>query len=622
MSVGIFLVLLGLLSLPDLAPPWVTLLVIPPALLWAPGVGWARFLALHRNRATPGDALMTHLDAVWISVFVQVLSVVAIHAAVLPPPVLPALSGAALIGGIAAHQAARRFRAPRDREAATGPTHVPLRLGIVAVFGAVLAAAWVHRDAALRPLDAFWWDVRAEVPDWPPARISAEGFVAWGDPEAGVLRTATPLPDGDATVPLQVQGAGRLLAVVRSPVGCRLRLEQAGNLLDAAHLAPDPIVDPEEGPVPRYLRRGAGVVAAPLAVGEATLLVRCPPPPATGAAMEVWLLPTQDAVWSASAAIPYVHYYQILNQVENQRWAAEVLTSRWATVSQPPLWSWVLAAPAALDGLVAGAGDLPGAFFLLAWVAVLAGLSALRLLLLLAPDAPRAAWFLPGLGAAMHLRLMVEPGSMNFPDSLYAAALLAGVGCLVARPGPFPAFTLAAGLLRYPGAPLLLGAAAVHAVSMRGSPQALRPLARAGVAVGLVATLVLVAWHLGGGLGAGLETVSFEILPEHWHGDFRPDVLVGRIPGFLATWMLYTGGAGLVALGAYRGASRSVLAVLLASVALLCTIDHSPSHYFVPLQYLSAVLAGVTTSRVRGGSLLAWLLVATAAWAITTLPIR
>ena len=180
--------------------------------------------------------------------------------------------------------------------------------------------------------------------------------------------------------------------------------------------------DPEEGPVPRYLEAGVAAIAldVELAPGEAL--------PIELQGERLYVMPGTDAIWAlhATGELRYVHYYQILNQQENQVWAEELLTSRWLTLNQPPGWSPILAVASLWVS-----PDLQGANALFLGVLLLVGCSAVRLVGAIAPGAPGPAWLLPAAMAASHGLLMIEPGSTNFPDSLYAAAL-------VGRAAPWP----------------------------------------------------------------------------------------------------------------------------------------------------------------------------------------
>ena len=149
----------------------------------------------------------------------------------------------------------------------------------------------------------------------------------------------------------------------------------------------------------------------------------------------------------------------------------------------------------------------------------------------------------------------------------------------------------AASVLRYPGAPLMLILAAAWALLQRRLPRAeLGAFALALGGAGLVALLFLLA----GTMEDVAFIVYFEVFPEHWHGDYAPTSLLPRIPEFYGLWLTYTGGGiGLALLGlpgrdsAARRACRAVLLGAAAYSGILCTVDHHPSHYFLPLLALT-----------------------------------
>jgi hypothetical protein len=248
-------------------------------------------------------------------------------------------------------------------------------------------------------------------------------------------------------------------------------------------------------------------------------------------------------------------------------------------------------------------GDQKGAALIFLWVLVLTGASAVRLLELAGPAAAWPAWLLPGLATAVHGRLMIEPGSFDFPDSLYTAAVVGGMAALLGggkvRPG---ILALAASLLRYPGAVLIAGAALLQALQMGRLRGLVKPaLIAAGAAAGLV-VLVAMVGALSGNLSEWGKILWFETFQEHWHGDADPRVLLARTPMFYWTWVIYAGGAPLLALVGVRGRSLFILLTAACYSLLLCTIDHSPSHYFLPLIHLSvvALAAGAGTLPQRG----------------------
>ena len=75
--------------------------------------------------------------------------------------------------------------------------------------------------------------------------------------------------------------------------------------------------------------------------------------------------------------------------------------------------------------MVLTVGDMEGAAALFLWVLMLIGFTSVRLCSVLAPQAEPEAFYVPAAFVLVHALLMIEPGSFNFPDSLYTAALLA-----------------------------------------------------------------------------------------------------------------------------------------------------------------------------------------------------
>ena len=79
-------------------------------------------------------------------------------------------------------------------------------------------------------------------------------------------------------------------------MGLRVELRQDGAVLDDATVTSDPVVDPEEGPVPRYM--DTGVASAVATVHPGTVEIQIDGAPEA----DVWLLPGMDAVWSLHAS--------------------------------------------------------------------------------------------------------------------------------------------------------------------------------------------------------------------------------------------------------------------------------------------------------------------------------
>ncbi len=549
------------------APGWVLGLVVLPAILWAPGWGWARWLATRRG--APASALQLGLDASWIGIGLVVVSGSVVRELGLPAWWLLALSALWGAPGLALAWRGRGSPLPIP------DPRVLTALGAVVV--AVSLVAVNHAPGLVRPMDAYWWHAAPDQGAWQRTTLEAPDFEPISWPEAGAMKAE--LPAGEHRI--VATSHGPLLAVARGDLGTRISISQ-GSLLGSAVVESDPQEQEEEGPVPRYLDRGVAGAFGELTPGPAVISISAP--------ATVYLVPSQDAVWALDEAgeLRFVHYYQCLNIVENLRWARDTLVDLRATVNQPPLWAYVLAVPSALIDR-----DQKGAALLFLWVLALTGISGVRLLELAGPGAAWPAWLLPGLATAIHGRLMIEPGSFDFPDSLYTAAIVAGMAALLARgPVRLTLLAVASSLLRYPGAVLIAGAALLQALLAGQLRGLLRPaLAAVGVGSGLL-TLATLAGLASGHLGEWTEILWFETFQEHWHGEANPGVLLARAPWFYWSWVVYAGGAPLLALVGARGRSLLILLTAGCYSLLLCTIDHSPSHYFLPLVHLSAVALG------------------------------
>ncbi len=539
-------------------------------LLWAPGLGWARWLA----RAKPVNRLQLGIDAAWIGAATAWIDVAIIREAGIRGQdtawwLLGLATAWTLVGVWLGHRTPSPVPTPR-REVG----------GTVAVVLAILAVGLWRAGDITRPLDGYWYlEGAAEEGQ---AKLDLRPGSGWastrehGWEEAGAWSGVPARVDSPATVQLRSEtGAkGRVVIAVQGPLGSWVAASRVRN-----EVASKMIEKPEDGPVLRYLERGVAAIAVEvdLAAGESV--------PVGVQGERVYIMPSTEAVWAlhAEGEIRYVHNYQILNQAENQVWAAQMLTSRRATMNQPPGWSPLLSVATVfmVPDLQAGS-----ALFLL--VVLLVGASAVRLGSILAPGAPGVAWLLPAGMAASHGLLMLEPASFNFPDSLYAAALI-GVAAAIAsgRGGWIVGLGIGAGLLRWPGV-VVTSLLLLAWWAARGE----RPWAHLGrlwgwVLLGAVLALVGV---LTGDLEDLLFILYFETFPEHWHGEYALGELFSRVPGFYRLWLVYTGGGLLLAvLGALGKAStarqgtRFLLLGFGAYSLLLCTIDHHVTHYFLPL---------------------------------------
>ncbi len=529
-----------------------------PALYFAPGFALAIAANRRAGRAEP-DVIRVLFETFWWSLPATIVGwglARTVEVAGWPQLAVSLLS--ALVGAWLA------------RKDAGGPWLPPARQAFGATMALGLLAAWFARSAGdvARPLDRYWYlaDAAERLPENGRAPL-AEGAwreaVAIGDPTDGVLR----LRPGGGKTRLVGPTDGPFIIAMHAFPGARLK--GLGKKRLTVELSPTE--DPAEGPVWRY--RGQGVAATwvdQLGEGESILLNAGEPESTT-----LYVVASQAGLWTldGTGELPFRHYYQLLNMVEQLRWADE----RWVTDVQPPLWTWVMG-----PAIVLTHGGQPTANVLLLVVLAVGALGGLLFLRRYAADAPIVAWALPGAAAVVVGKLVLEPGSAGMPDTLYGVAIVAG---LTSRA---PLFGLAAQLLRYPGAAVVL----MGALFQKDRTQARRLVQ--------VVFLAILAFGLGGyatgALDGWLATVAWESGPEHWHGEFAPTALLSRIPAFYWGWLWYGGFTPLLAALTWPLGTRVALGTALTYSLLLCTIDHSPTHYFVPLVLLSSLACACTAA--------------------------
>lgn len=420
-------------------------------------------------------------------------------------------------------------------------------------------------------------------------------------------------PVGDGQGEVRISSAGveevelRVFTLLEGPVGSELTLT-CGDEWRRARVERDVVEVEEEGPVPRYLDRGTAALVwrTSLAPGQEILCSWVLAGTQSQAKITDFTGKSDEALWDDEQRQGYVltHYYQLLNIVENVRWAQESLTSRWLTINQPPLWSWVYSAVI----VYSGPGMLP---LHLLFFAVVLGVAVVGFRLICVED-PRTPWpfaLVPLLFALSHARIMLASGSANFPDNLYALLVVTSLLALVE--GQRLLFVLCALLctfVRYPGSTVI--------VLMCGWVVLLdRPRRREALAAGgqflltLLVPCVLLA--LGalftGNLSEWMEILWFETFPEHFHDNYDLAALLPRPLEFYSLLLQYTAFTPLLLLR-LRGRIPAVATALALNYSLfLCFIDHFPSHYFLPLlAMLGVALTGTLVylpRRLRAGGL-------------------
>jgi len=370
-------------------------------------------------------------------------------------------------------------------------------------------------------------------------------------------------------------------------------------------------------PVERYWRWGAVLLTASVRVpanGNAALDLRLLPAPGGNETPE---LGDFQIIGMANLTGPEVrgelellgihsmHPFQMLNVTENVRWAAEVASSHilpghsppWvsppSTLHQPPAWTYLYAPARELltPQLVSASALLVLTLFAMLLGAIKGlegtpGMTDYRVAGLLAAAL--------SFNAAQHGRLMVSDGSMNFPDNLFACALvLAVVSLCRGKSHIFVLWALLAAVLRYPGAVvILLSGLALLAVDRKRRVQVTEGLMKFGLAIALFCAAMLVTGMATGVLPSWLYSLYFETIPEHFRnsgGEALPMLL--RPVHFARIWMLVGGGLLLLA-APFRGTLSRVAAITaLLYFPFLGFIDHHSHHYFLPLIGFAGVSA-------------------------------
>ncbi len=595
------------------------------AFLWMPGRGFVR--AMTRDPLARG---------VWTFLVSCLLCV--------PAVLVGAWTGLGAPGSLAAAavlSALGHLLPPlRDEALAPGP-----RVGVLAVLVAVGALAWSFADTLTRPLERHVWSDDVEQGAF--TGTLPENTIGFVDARVGEsLRLLPRRSEGALVGPMQ----GPVLLVLRGPVEATLEVGGSAAVPGVAVIPrgtpartmtveSDPVVNADEGPVPRYLDRGATTLRLDrgLQPGERLRL-------GFSHAMDsvLYVVPSTDALWDlhGRGELRHVHYYQLLNMVEQVRWARELYEDRRVTTVQPPLQAYVAAGPLGMTH-----GDLPTQAVLALGTLAVLGMACVGALAAWTPNLPLPAWLLPAGATLQAGRLLLEPGSFGMPDALATLAVVVAAGSLARTRGGYVGAGVVAQLARYHAGPL----AVVPALLDGQFGRAGRLLA----ALVVLVVLGILAGSLTGQLGAWVDTVGWEIGPEHWHGNFAAGELLARVAPFYAQWMRYGGGLPVLGVLLFAGgraflgregagrplrstsaarppphvdahrAARIFLGTAGLFSLLLCTIDHAPSHYFLPLVVLGTVGFGATCDGLRGRarSLVPLAALASLGWACARVPI-
>ncbi len=463
-----------------------------------------------------------------------------------------------------------------------------------------------HTDVLLRSLGDYFheegWPEDAGQAREEVAGVTIERSPRWVPVQAFeyTFQKLSPMTSPETLV-LHADGYRRvtLRFLWQGPVGSRLRIDCEDRQAEA-RIERAPVEREDEGPTLRYLDTGIDSVVLRLPVRSSRRCVLTPdlPPGRHGTLLDLSGCPA-EVLWDTEALGGWrpVHYYQILNIAENVAWSRALFADLWTTKNQPPLWSYVYSSTNLYVGDGLWAINL--LFFLIVGLSVHL---AWAVVLLERPHAHPALLLLIGLIGVSHARIMLEPGSTNFPDNLYALAMIASLYLLLrGRHLAFAAAGVATTLLRYSGsgAIVLMGllAARFRRTQRRHMLQALGTWALAMTAVS-AAFFLAALWT--GTLREWLDVLYFETFPEHFHGNYALGELIRRPPAFYASLLKVTGLMPLCWVFIRGTLPRLTAALTVGYTALLCMVDHFPSHYFVPPMYLVAITTAATLDPLRG----------------------
>jgi hypothetical protein len=439
------------------------------------------------------------------------------------------------------------------------------------------------------------------------------------------------LNDGDTEIEVP------LFFLVHGRMGLQAELSVEGEAVASAQLGQLVKGPWSDFPVERYWEWGSIALTSSVSVpagGDALVELRILPfePGSRGLADVAILdwsgLGSDELVQTMHArGIHHIHPFQLLNITENVRWAAEVATTEvfagrspdgTSHLHQPPAWTYLYAPARQMLMPQLVVGSFLFCLLILTTVAIImksvegellqAGHAGGRIGVIVGLAIGLAA----GFGGVQHAALIISDASMNFPDTMYAVALLGSIALLVA--GRFRLFLLwaaLAALLRYPGAIVVaLGALTFLATDKKHRALVTDAIVKFVLGVCVFCGGMLIAAVVSESLEAWLFALYFETIPEHFNNNPEALPLLERPLEFFRYWGRVGGVAMLFALPLRGALARTAFGTAILYAPFLMFIDHFSSHYFLPLIALASLAAGANIARaenptVRVGSAVA-----------------
>ena len=491
--------------------------------------------------------------------------------------------------------------------------------GLKRAFGAVclLLVGFGAWSAPHLLRDGSWYFFHPSVLEGWEATVDRDSVsVAWDD---GPLEDGVTAYSDERVMPLQVVNSSvahqsvPVVLAVHAPVGSTVSLLMGDEVLGREQIANMAPIGGDGPLVERYWEWGTAAMVARLQAppqGQATLNLVVDRPAGheqVRIGVAGWSKLSTGELLDAlgTTGHHHMHPFQLLNVTENVRWAAEVagehpLAGRSpdgsSTLHQPPAWTYLYApAREMLCDQTVSAGLL--------LLLILLGIGTVGLLGIRDEGAtpPVELGLVLGLAVLQHGRLMVSDGSLNFPDSLYALALVVSTVALVSgRVRVFIIWALLASVLRYPGAVVVaMSGFCLLALDPGRRKRIIDALVRFGFGIAIFCGLMLLAGLATRKIDTWLFALYFETIPEHFNNN--PDALpiLERPIEFLRLWALFGGGVLLVAIPFRSRLSKVALGTALLYAPLLAFIDHFSHHYFLPLVGLAGVSATASVAKVE-----------------------
>ncbi len=520
----------------------------------------------------------------------------------------PALAGLASIESVAGFL----FLRARHGDLEFAAVDPGLKRATLAVAVLVLGFAVWTSPHLLR--DGSWYFFNTQLDaDWAETRDRTAVVAAWDDGSGlrdgeiveGVPRRRGVIIENRSSVPEFVP----VLIAVHTRVGSTVRLAAGGHVIQVEQIANLAPLGTDGPLVERYWEWGTAAVAAVLeapAGARLELQLTVDPPeympdmPDGDVALVAWSKMSRREMTDdmKRRGHHHMHPYQLLNVTENIRWAHEVagdyvLAGRApdgsSSLHQPPAWTYLYAPSREL-----GSDQTVSAAVL--FLAILFGIPFVGLLGIRDESGTVPSPLLGvalGLGALQHGRMMAADGSLNFPDNLYALALVIAVVTLVSgRTRIFVLWAVLAAVLRYPGAVVVALAGFTYlALDRERRRKAAHALIRFGFFLALFCGVMLMVGILTRSLDTWFFALYFETIPEHF--DNNPDALplLQRPLLFMKLWFFFGAAILFVAPNFQGRLSKVALGTALLYAPFLAFIDHFSHHYFLPLIGLAGLAA-------------------------------